>query len=215
MVAPSEAVDANSYSLLVQRGFRRSGAFIYRPHCDHCQACIAVRVPVADFAPNRSQRRTWAQYAELKSTIVEPHFSAEHYALYTQYQKSRHAGGGMDQDDIAQYIEFLVKTNVPSVMVEFRQHQTRTLVGDLKMVSIIDQVNDGLSAVYTFYAPEVRQSYGTYNVLWQIQQARVLGLNYLYLGYWIKSCRKMSYKTRFRPSELFVDYEWVSPDFTR
>lgn len=121
----------------------------------------------------------------------------------------------MDQDDIAQYIEFLVKTNVPSVMVEFRQHQTRTLVGDLKMVSIIDQVNDGLSAVYTFYAPEVRQSYGTYNVLWQIQQARVLGLNYLYLGYWIKSCRKMSYKTRFKPSELFVDYEWVSPDFTR
>jgi arginine-tRNA-protein transferase len=168
-------------------------------------------VPVNDFAPNRSQRRTWSQYAELTSTIIKPHFSAEHYALYTRYQKSRHAGGGMDQDDMTQYIDFLVKTNVPSFMVEFRQHPANDPIGDLKMVSIIDRLNDGLSAVYTFYAPELRQNYGTFNVLWQIQQTRALGLNYLYLGYWISACRKMSYKTRFKPCELFVNDEWRAP----
>ena len=121
----------------------------------------------------------------------------------------------MDQDDISQYIEFLVKSSVPSFMVEFRDHSNNGPIGDLKMVSIIDRLNDGLSAVYTFYAPEAGQSFGTFNVLWQIEQAHAWGLNYLYLGYWIKDCRKMSYKTRFHPSELLIDEKWQAVNFTK
>lgn len=211
VVTSNEVIDGNSYSQLIQQGFRRSGQFIYRPHCDQCQACTSVRVPVFDFKPDRSQKRAWSQHAKLIPTIVAPHFSNEHYALYTRYQKAKHVGGGMDQDDIAQYNEFLVETNVSTFMVEFRQHPTNQTVGDLKMVSIVDRLNDGLSAVYTFYAPEPGMSYGTFNVLWLIQQTRALGLKHLYLGYWIEACRKMTYKTRFKPCELFLSSEWMAP----
>lgn len=121
----------------------------------------------------------------------------------------------MDHDDISQYIEFLVKSSVPSFMVEFRDHRHNAPIGDLKMVSIIDRLNDGLSAVYTFYAPEAGQSFGTFNVLWQIEQARAWGLDFLYLGYWIQDCKKMSYKTRFHPSELFIGEHWQAVNFTK
>jgi arginine-tRNA-protein transferase len=173
---------------------------------------------VADFQPNRSQQRAWKQHASLTSTIIEPVFSAEHYALYTQYQKIRHQGGGMDVDDPTQYTSFLVETNVRTCMVEFRQNQPDTGLEQLKMVSTIDRVNDGLSAVYTFYAAEPGQNFGTFNVLWQIQLARALGLRYLYLGYWVASCAKMSYKSRFKPCELLIDGKWkvdAPSNFTR
>lgn len=115
----------------------------------------------------------------------------------------------MDLDDIDQYIEFLVTTHVQSFMVEFRLPSPEGTTGALKMVSIIDQLHDGLSAVYTFFEPELRQNYGTFNVLWQIQHTRMLGLSYLYLGYWIDASHKMAYKTRFKPHELFVDGKWT------
>ena len=210
VAAPSEAIDMHRYTKLVQHGFRRSGHFIYRPYCDYCQACTSLRLPVSDFQPNRSQRRAWLQHQLLKPSIVKPTFSAEHYALYKLYQNARHAGGGMDIDDVEQYIEFLVATHVQSFMVEFRLALPADHAkNELKMVSIIDRLHDGLSAVYTFYKPELRQNYGTFNVLWQIQQTQSLGLNYLYLGYWIGACSKMSYKTRFKPFELFVDGKWT------
>lgn len=200
------------YSYLIRHGFRRSGAHVYRPHCDHCQACTSIRVAVDAYQPNRSQRRAWAQHAHLQARVSEPWFSEEHYALYQRYQRARHSGGGMDQDDVAQYVDFLLTSEVSTLMVEFREPGTDGRDGLLQMVSIIDAISDGLSAVYTFYAPQPGQNLGTFNVMWQIRYARALGLNYLYLGYWIEDCAKMSYKSRFRPHELFAHGRWTAPD---
>lgn len=209
VAAPSEAIDAEKYDVLIQAGFRRSGSFVYRPQCDNCKACLSIRLPVADFKPNRSQKRAWAKHQSLTCTVMKPTFLPDHYALYKRYQKARHPGGGMDIDDEAQYTDFLVRSNVRSWMVEFRATVPGQSATELKMVSIIDQLKDGLSAVYTFYAPGPRQNYGTFNVLWQIQQARSLGLNYLYLGYWIEGCQKMDYKSCFKPYELMQNGLWL------
>ncbi|MDD5030135.1 MAG: arginyltransferase [Rhodoferax sp.] len=210
VVAPNDSIDNDTYARLVAQGFRRSGTFVYRPHCDLCQACRSIRVPVAAFEPTRSQKRAWRQHTQLTSNIIAPVFSVEHYALYIRYQRARHAGGGMDVDDIAQYQEFLVASQVSSLLVEFRLPVCGQEPGMLKMVSLIDRFDDALSAVYTFYAPELRQSYGTFNVLWQIELARRLGLEYLYLGYWIDGCQKMSYKSRFNPHQLLINGHWQS-----
>lgn len=209
VAGPSEQINSELYSDLVRKGFRRSGGYVYRPHCDHCQACASIRVPVAEFRPDRSQRRARRQHANLEVHISKPHFSEEHYALYQRYQKAKHAEGGMDHDDAAQYIEFLVSTRVDSYMVEFRETGANGVTKELRMVSIIDAISGGLSAVYTFYEPLDGQSYGTFNVLWQIEYAASLGLTHVYLGYWIAACRKMSYKTRFQPSELLLQGRWT------
>jgi arginine-tRNA-protein transferase len=201
-----------AYSLLVQHGFRRSGEFIYRPHCDHCQACTSIRIPVESFKSSRSQRRAWNKHHTLVTQIKPASFSDEHYALYQRYQKARHAGGGMDHDDVEQYIDFLVSTRVNSWLVEFREGPDSPLAGQLRMLSIIDRLDDGLSAVYTFFEPEVGQSFGVYNVLWQIAYTQALGLPYLYLGYWIEQSQKMSYKRRFQPSELLLNDVWTRSD---
>ena len=197
------------YNQLIQRGFRRSGAYIYRPHCDHCQACTSMRVPVALYQPKRTQQRAWAQHAHLQTTISSPWFSEEHYALYQRYQQARHRGGGMDQDDRSQYEDFLLTSDVSTWMVEFREPEVDGHTGQLQMVSIVDVLEDGLSAVYTFYEPAPGQSLGTFNILWQIRQAQALNLPYLYLGYWIKDCAKMAYKARFQPHQVFVNHAWT------
>jgi len=208
VVTPSESVDDTRYAQLLGQGFRRSGTFVYRPHCDDCQACQSIRIPVTEFAPTRSQRRAWRQHTQLQTHILKPGFSQEHYDLYIRYQRARHAGGGMDVDDAQQYREFLVASQVSTFMVEFRGHASDHRPGQLKMVSVIDRLDDALSAVYTFYEPDDRQSYGTFNVMWQIEWARSLGLTYLYLGYWIKDCDKMSYKSHFHPYELRTQGRW-------
>ena len=208
VVAPSQAVNADNYTSLIQHGFRRSGSFIYRPHCDHCQACISIRLPVADFKPTRSQRRAYQRHADLTTTMIEPVFSPEHYALYIRYQRARHTGGGMDVDDADQYADFLITTGVKTFMVEFRAPSAVPREGELQMVSIIDRVDDALSAVYTFFEPQPGQSFGTFNVLWQIELAKTLGLKYVYLGYWIEACKKMTYKSHFNPHELLVGGQW-------
>ena len=204
VATPSHLIDTGVYSELVRLGFRRSGAFTYRPYCDRCQACVPVRVPVAEFHPTRTQRRTLREYQNLSVVRRELGYDTEHYELYLRYQRARHPGGGMDHDSREQYQHFLLHSNVATDLLEFRQHD------QLKMVSLVDRLEDGMSSVYTFYdAEEHGASYGTFSVLWQIERCRELGLRHLYLGYWIAESAKMAYKASFRPIEGLLGGRWT------
>ena len=203
VATPTHLIDADTFSELVRAGFRRSGVFTYRPHCDACRECLPARIVVDEFAASRTQRRTLARHLDLVAEERSLSFREEHYALYQRYQLARHQGGGMDDDSRDQYAHFLLQSHVDSRLIEFREG------GVLRMVSIIDVLDDGLSSVYTFFdTDQSGASYGGYAILWQLAQCRHLELPYLYLGYWIRDSRKMAYKARYQPLEVLRGGEW-------
>lgn len=198
-------VKTSVYAQLIQEGFRRSGYFVYRPNCDHCTACVPVRIVVDQFKPNRSQNRAWKHHHTLRVSVHKLHFHPDHFRLYRRYQQKRHALSEMSCDTHDQYCEFLLQSSIDSVLVTFHEGN------QLKMVSIIDQLPDGLSSVYTFFDPDEPQaSFGTFSILWQIQFCQLEKYPYLYLGYWIKESRKMNYKAHFQPLEYFRQGEWTT-----
>ena len=203
---PTFRVDVRTYQQLLSSGFRRNGGIFYRPFCNACAECCSVRIPVAEFQPNRAQRRTLARNADLQMKVARPYFSEEHFSLYLKYQALRHPGDSMDDPDPEKYQRFLIDSDVDTLFMEFRTRDT------LVCVAIVDRLPNALSAIYTFYDPlQAKRSAGTFAVLKQVELAQKLGLTYVYLGYWIKSCDKMSYKSNFRPLERFdtVKAQWL------
>lgn len=203
-VDPHATPNQDIYQHLLEVGFRRSGNHVYRPQCPDCAACVPVRIPVQQFQPRRVQRRCWQRSAAgLQIVLRQPVFDAEHYALYQRYTATRHANGGMANADPACYLDFLTTRWCPTLFVELRRHE------QLIAVAVTDLLPNALSAVYTFFDPDLeRESPGVLAVLWQIQEARRRGLAYLYLGYWIGACPKMSYKDQYRPLEAWNGRCW-------
>ena len=219
IATPHHLVDANIYSGLIQQGFRRSGKFAYRPHCELCNACVPVRLILKEFAPSRSQKRAYKQHANLTAHIMPLGYHQDHFDLYTSYQSARHAELELSEKDnnaeAEQYRQFLCQSNVESLMIEFRDANNQ-----LKIVSVVDLTSDGVSAVYTFYDTEdtlaisgekrKSASFGTYSIMWQSEWAKSLNLAFLYLGYWIAESEKMAYKQAFKPQEKLIDGEWLA-----
>lgn len=200
---PRVRMNFRLHTLLSRHGFRRSGAHVYRPQCADCHACIAVRVVVDAFQPHRTDRRCLMRNQQLILVDRPAEYDAEHFALYRKYLGSRHAGGGMDDPTPTSYLDFLTAAWARTRFLEFRDGAT------LLAVAVIDELEDGLSATYTFFDPDVNsRGLGRFAILRQIELARARGLPWLYLGYWIAASRKMSYKTHFQPLEYFVEGRW-------
>lgn len=205
-VDPQSSVTQNAYTQLSELGFRRSGRHIYRPHCDQCQACISVRIPIAQFTPNKTQRRIINRNRDIRIQAVEPHFSDAYFDLYRRYINTRHADGDMYPPSEEQFITFLVEGEQPCKFLEM------WLDDQLIGIAVTDQLSHALSATYTFFDPDPRlskRSLGTYAILMQIAQCEAEQLDYLYLGYWVQACRKMNYKIAYRPLEFLLDGRWI------
>jgi arginyl-tRNA--protein-N-Asp/Glu arginylyltransferase len=203
-VDPAAHIDDRTYSALSAFGFRRSGNHIYRPHCQNCSACVPVRIPVDKFTMKRSQRRIWKRNRDLQVNEITPLFNAETYNLYDRYISQRHADGDMYPPEPEQFKSFLVESREETTFYEFREQES------LVAVAVVDKLQDGLSSIYTFFDPDLaKQSPGVYTILWQIEKARELNLQYVYLGYWIKQSQKMNYKIEYKPLELFLKDHWI------
>lgn len=202
-VSPSFELSNAIYSQLVAHGFRRSGDDVYRPQCASCQQCVAARIDVHDFKPSRKQKRCWQANIDTSAIIKPPEFEPAHYEMYMRYQKQRHADSGMANSSADDYMNFLSSSWCHTQFVEF------SIAGELAGIAVVDFLDNSLSAVYTFFEPKFSsRSLGAYAVLWQIEQAKSLGLRYVYLGFWIKNCQKMAYKNQYQPLQGLVNQRW-------
>jgi arginine-tRNA-protein transferase len=203
-VDPRQPIDRGTYTALSQMGFRRSGDHIYRPACSRCQACLSARVIVDRFVWTKNFNRIVKKNRDIVTQIDTSIDDDEAYTLYARYIQERHQDGDMFPPDPEQFRSFLATQNEATFYVRFRYQNQ--LIG----VSVCDLLNDGISAIYTYFDPALAQrSLGTYAILWQILEAGKLGLDYVYLGYWIEQCQKMNYKSRFQPLELLENGIWT------
>ena len=204
-VDPRQPMDKALYSNLSLLGFRRSGSHVYRPHCSHCEACIPARIPVAQFEPRRGQTRTWKRNQDLRVRRTDDLRDEDAFGLYCRYIELRHYDGDMYPPDREQYESFL--NDAWDCTHYYRFYDGPKLIA----LAVVDELQDGMSAICTFFDPDLdKRSLGTFAILWQIERAKALGLEYLYLGYWIRGCKKMSYKSEFRPLELYVKNRWTA-----
>ncbi len=203
IVEPSFGVNNAIYSQLIAHGFRRSGDDVYRPYCAQCSQCIPVRLPVAQFEPNRRQKRCLQKNRQTTAIIKPAAFEQSHYDLYLRYQNHRHAEDNMANTSPDEYLSFLGSSWCNSQFIEF------FCAEELAAVAIVDRLDNALSAVYTFFEPKFSDySPGVYAVLWQIHYAQKQGLEWLYLGFWIADCQKMNYKNQYHPIQGLIDQQW-------
>jgi arginyl-tRNA--protein-N-Asp/Glu arginylyltransferase len=189
-------------------GFRRSHGIAYIPACAGCDACKAVRVLVDRFQPSRSQRRVWNRNAEITAEMRDAVATHEQFQLFSAYQRGRHGDGDMSKMDFFDYQGLVEDTSVDTRMVEFRDPG-----GELVGACLTDRMANGLSAVYSFFDPgQENRSLGSHMILWLIDESRRIGLDYVYLGFWIPDCAKMAYKRRFQPMEVRTAQGWVAID---
>jgi arginine-tRNA-protein transferase len=202
-VHPEFELSPEIYEQLIAQGFRRSGDAVYRPHCQNCKACLPVRLAVADFKANRSQKRCLSHHQNTTAISKPAVFEQAHYEMYLRYQQQRHHDGSMAQASPDDYLSFLGSHWCDTRFVEF------SIDGRLAAVAVVDEFPSALSAVYTFFEPELAHySLGTYAVLWQIAQARAEQREFLYLGYWIAQCQKMAYKSNYQPLQVWQNQRW-------
>jgi len=202
-VHPAFRMTPSIYAELLKHGFRRSGNDVYAPHCTQCSACLSARIPVARFNPDRRQKRCLKKNAETRVVIKPAVFEQAHYDMYLRYQNSRHTDGTMAHANPEEYIDFLGNTWCDTIFAEF------SIAGEPAAIAVIDRFAEAWSAVYTFFDPKFADfSPGVYAVLWQIKEARRQQREFLYLGYWIRNCRKMAYKSNYQPLQLHIGQEW-------
>lgn len=200
---PFRSPTMDLYNALIQKGFRRSGDYLYRPHCQSCDKCISTRI-TSDFHPNRSQQRSIKKNSDLISACEPAQYADEYFDLYRRYLNSRHQGAGMDNPEPADFERFLISDWCDTEFLTLR------LDGKLLAVAVSDVVSTGLSAVYTYFDPDFeKRSLGTLSIVTQIEFAKKRNLKYVYLGYWIEECQKMNYKSFFKPQERFINDDWV------
>lgn len=204
-VDPNISVTSLLYSELADQGFRRSGEHIYRPHCEKCAACVPARVPVNDFTRKRRFRRIWNRNQDLTVEKIDDIQTDQYYKLYARYISEKHTDGDMYPPNREQYDAFLTNQWGLTDFYCFK------LEGQPIAVAVTDKMEQGLSAIYTFYDPSYKQrSLGVYAILWQIALTQTLEQPYLYLGYWIKDSQKMNYKIDYRPLQLLLNGQWLT-----
>jgi len=200
---PSEHI----YGWLIDKGFRRSGDHIYRPHCDDCSACVSLRVKSANFIANKQQRRCFKKGKRFITKVHRAEFDVQHYQLFENYINTRHSDGDMYPTSEKQYKDFILCEWLNCQFLDFYDPTNSKLIA----CCVFDQLDNGLSAVYTFFDPDYsKYSLGRLAVLTLIENSKQMSLDYVYLGYWIKGCQKMSYKGEYRPVECFINDRWIS-----
>ncbi|MCW8891121.1 MAG: arginyltransferase [Sedimenticola sp.] len=205
-VDPQQQHKRAIYNSLINQGFRRSGEMIYRPDCANCKACISLRLPVEQFKSRRIQRRVWNRLHDRFQITEHPAtFDTDHFNLFKRYLAARHQDGEMASMTESDYLNFIGSDWADTRIFAFHQDDV------LAAAAITDLLQDGLSAVYTFFDPDLEQlSVGTFSILWQIEACKKRNLPWLYLGYWIDGCQKMAYKNQYHPHEAYINGQWLS-----